>query len=393
MAWNCIIPSCSKGKYNNKAESNTREVSKKSSFQRLSFSDLSDPNSPMLADDLSNSLISSNLHVFSLAELRDITNNFSWSNLLGEGGFGPVYKGFFGEKFKHGLEPQSVAVKLLDLDGLQGYREWLVRYSTTMPWSTRMKIAHGAAKGLAFLHETDQPVIFRDFKTSNILLDADYTAKLSDFGLAKDGPEGEDTHVSTTHIVGTKGYAAPEYIMTGHLTTKSDVYGYGVVLLELLTGKRSIDRNRPNREQNLVDWARPFLKDPRKLYKIMDPKLEGQFSAKGAQRACALAYKCLSRRPNFRPTMTDVVATLEPLLGLDDWFYVPFVYIAPPDQDEKVIESKGEEKDDDDDGGCGGGGRSGWRDRIISTTMSFGNYLDVSLYKNRLVASNNCVDY
>ncbi|KAM6559374.1 hypothetical protein CsatA_028613 [Cannabis sativa] len=437
MAWNCIIPSCSKGKYNNKAESNTREVSKKSSFQRLSFSDLSDPNSPMLADDLSNSLISSNLHVFSLAELRDITNNFSWSNLLGEGGFGPVYKGFFGEKFKHGLEPQSVAVKLLDLDGLQGYREWLAeiiflgqlrhqnlvkligycceeehrllvydymprksledqlfrRYSTTMPWSTRMKIAHGAAKGLAFLHETDQPVIFRDFKTSNILLDADYTAKLSDFGLAKDGPEGEDTHVSTTHIVGTKGYAAPEYIMTGHLTTKSDVYGYGVVLLELLTGKRSIDRNRPNREQNLVDWARPFLKDPRKLYKIMDPKLEGQFSAKGAQRACALAYKCLSRRPNFRPTMTDVVATLEPLLGLDDWFYVPFVYIAPPDQDEKVIESKGEEKDDDDDGGCGGGGRSGWRDRIISTTMSFGNYLDVSLYKNRLVASNNCVDY
>ncbi|XP_040369210.1 probable serine/threonine-protein kinase PIX7 [Rosa chinensis] len=105
----------------------------------------------------------------------------------------------------------------------------LFRRSLPLPWSIRMKIALGAAKGLAFLHEeAERPVIYRDFKTSNILLDADYNAKLSDFGLAKDGPEGDKTHVST-RVMGTYGYAAPEYVMTGHLTSWSDVYSFGVV--------------------------------------------------------------------------------------------------------------------------------------------------------------------
>ncbi|KAJ6825241.1 putative serine/threonine-protein kinase PBL15 [Iris pallida] len=157
-----------------------------------------------------------------------------------------------------GLRAQAVAVKLLDVEGLQGHREWLAeviflgqlrhphlvkligyccedeerllvyefmprgslenhlfkRLSTTLPWGTRLKIAIGAAKGLAFLHGAEKPVIYRDFKTSNILLDSDFTAKLSDFGLAKMGPEGEDTHV-TTRVMGTHGYAAPEYVMTG----------------------------------------------------------------------------------------------------------------------------------------------------------------------------------
>ena len=155
------------------------------------------------------------------------------------------------------------------------------------------------------------------------------------------------------------------------------MYGYGVVLLELLTGKRSIDRNRPSREQNLVEWARPFLKDPKRHYQIMDPKLEGQFSASGAQRAAALAYKCLSRRPNCRPTMTDVITVLEPLLELNDWFFVPFVYIAPPDHDENVstdyssikekrVESEGKKDASEENSG----GRRGWRHRIKST-MSF----------------------
>ncbi|KAI8032449.1 putative serine/threonine-protein kinase PIX7 [Camellia lanceoleosa] len=116
-----------------------------------------------------------------------------------------------------------------------------------MPWGSLknhlMKIALGAAKGLAFLHEeVERPVIYRDFKTSNILLDVDYNAKLSDFGLAKDGPEGDKTHVST-RVMGTYGYAAPEYVMTGHLTSKSDVYSFGVVLLEMLTGRRSMDKS------------------------------------------------------------------------------------------------------------------------------------------------------
>ncbi|MBA0609538.1 hypothetical protein Godav_021576 [Gossypium davidsonii] len=181
-----------------------------------------------------------------------------------------------------------------------------------LPWSTRMKIALGAAKGLAFLHEADKPVIYRDFKTSNILLDLDYNAKLSDFGLAKDGPEGDKSHVST-RIMGTYGYAAPEYIMTGHLSPRSDVYSFGVVLLELLTGRKSLDKSRPAREQNLTDWALPLLKEKKKLLNIVDPRLQGDFPIKAFHKAAMLAYHCLNRNPKARPLMRDIVDSLDPL--------------------------------------------------------------------------------
>nr|GLL20715.1 serine/threonine-protein kinase At5g01020 [Ipomoea trifida] len=279
-----------------------REVTKQASFTRIPATELS---SSALSEDLSISLAGSNIHAFTLQELKVITQSFSSSNFLGEGGFGPVHKGFIDDKLRPGLKAQPVAVKLLDLDGSQGY-------SASLPWSTRMKIALGAAKGLAFLHEAEKPVIYRDFKGSNILLDSDYNAKLSDFGLAKDGPEGDDTHVST-RVMGTHGYAAPEYIMTGHLTAASDVYSFGIVLLELLTGRRAIDKTKPQREQNLADWARPQLKDPRKLRRILDPRLEGMYSEAGAQKAALLAYECLSHRSKSRPTMSMVVKTLEPL--------------------------------------------------------------------------------
>ncbi|MFS8010174.1 putative protein kinase RLK-Pelle-RLCK-VIIa-2 family [Helianthus anomalus] len=185
-------------------------------------------------------------------------------------------KGFIDDKLRpRVVEAQPVAVKLLDLDGGQGHNEWLaevtflgqlrhphlvklIGYSISLSWLTRIKIALGAAKGLAFLHGEEKPVIYRDFKTSNILLESDYTTKLLDFGLAKDGPEG--THVST-RVMGTHSYAAPEYVMTGHLTTMSDVYSFGVVLLKLLTGRRSMDKKRPSREQCLVEWARPLLRN------------------------------------------------------------------------------------------------------------------------------------
>ncbi|KAJ6364962.1 hypothetical protein OIU76_029860 [Salix suchowensis] len=141
--------------------------------------------------------VSSQLRKFSFNELKSATRNFRPESILGEGGFGCVFKGWINEngtapvKLGTGL---SVAVKTLNHDGLQGHKEWL---------------------GLTFLHEeAERPVIYRDFKTSNILLDADYNAKLSDFGLAKDGPEGDNTHVST-RVMGTYGYAAPEYVMTG----------------------------------------------------------------------------------------------------------------------------------------------------------------------------------
>ncbi|KAJ4801045.1 Protein kinase superfamily protein [Rhynchospora pubera] len=321
-------------------------------------------------EDLSITLAGSDLYVFTMSELKNATRNFSNSNFIGSGGFGPVYKGFIDEKLRPGLKPQRIAVKYLDTDGTQGHREWLaevfflgqlrnpnlvkligycyedehrmVVYEymdkgslenhlfksgafATLPWMTRMKVAVGAAKGLAFLHEAEKPVIYRDFKASNILLDPDYSAKLSDFGLAKDGPQGDETHV-TTRVMGTHGYAAPEYIMTGHLTTKSDVYSFGVVLLELLTGRRCVDKKRKPREQNLVDWARPYLKRADKLYKIMDPSLESQYSTKGAEIAAQVAYRCLSENPKSRPHMQEVVKALEPVLELKDVPIGPFVF-------------------------------------------------------------------
>jgi serine/threonine protein kinase len=189
------------------------------------------------------------------------------------------------------------------------------RTTPPLPWSARMRIALGAARGLAFLHEAQPPVIYRDFKTSNILLDEGFTAKLSDFGLAKAGPVGDSSHVST-RVMGTYGYAAPEYMMTGHLTAMSDVYTYGVVLLELLTGRRSLDRTRPPREQALADWALPVLPHKKRTMGIVDPRLvagDDDLPPRAVHKVAMLAYHCLSRNPKARPLMRDVVASLEPL--------------------------------------------------------------------------------
>ncbi|KAF4354452.1 hypothetical protein F8388_018412 [Cannabis sativa] len=337
-----------------------------------SISDLSDPSTPRnFEDSRKNAMLYTHVISFTLFELETITKSFRSDYILGEGGFGTVYKGYIDENVRVGLKSLPVAVKVLNKEGLQGHREWLTevnflgqlrhpnlvkligycceddhrllvyefmfrgslenhlfrKASIPFLWGTRMAIALGAAKGLAFLHNAERPVIYRDFKTSNILLDSvsdvlklimmDYTAKLSDFGLAKAGPQGDETHVST-RVMGTYGYAAPEYVMTGHLTARSDVYSFGVVLLELLTGRRSVDKTRPSKEQNLVEWARPKLNDKRKLLQIIDPRLENQYSVRAAQKACSLAYYCLSQNPKARPLMSDVVETLEPLQSGND---------------------------------------------------------------------------
>lgn len=124
-----------------------------------------------------------------------------------------------------------------------------------LSWYNRMKIAFGAAKGLEYLHEkANPPVIYRDLKSSNILLDEEYNPRLSDFGLAKLGPVGDKVHVSS-RVMGTYGYCAPEYARNGELTVKSDVYSFGVVLLELITGRKAIETTRPADEQILVNWV------------------------------------------------------------------------------------------------------------------------------------------
>ncbi|KAI7749795.1 hypothetical protein M8C21_012153, partial [Ambrosia artemisiifolia] len=188
-------------------------------------------------------------------------------------------------------------------------------YFQPLSWNLRIKVALGAAKGLAFLHSPEAKVIYRDFKSSNILIDSNYNAKLSDFGLAKDGPVDGKSHVST-RVMGTYGYAAPEYMATGHLTTRSDIYSFGVVLLEILTGRRCIDKNRPNGEQILVEFVKPYLTSKRRILYIMDPRLAGQYSPNVAMRAAMLATKCLLKEPKQRPTADEVVKALEQLQDL-----------------------------------------------------------------------------
>ncbi|CAN4091692.1 unnamed protein product [Withania somnifera] len=179
-----------------------------------------------------------------------------------------------------------------------------------LDWNTRMKIAAGAAKGLEYLHDkANPPVIYRDLKSSNILLDEGYHPKLSDFGLAKLGPVGDKTHVST-RVMGTYGYCAPEYAMTGQLTLKSDVYSFGVVFLELITGRKAIDNTRTHGEQNLVAWARPLFKDRRKFPKMADPLLQGRYPMRGLYQALAVAAMCLQEQASTRPLIGDVVTAL-----------------------------------------------------------------------------------
>ncbi|GAB4860233.1 Probable serine/threonine-protein kinase pbl5 [Ancistrocladus abbreviatus] len=287
---------------------------------------------------------------FTYQQLVAATDNFRADCFLGEGGFGKVYKGRLENT------NQVVAIKQLDPNGLQGVREFVVEVLTLgladhpnlvkligycaegdqrllvyeyMPlgslefhlhdlqpnqkpldWNTRMKIAAGAAKGLEYLHDKMKPpVIYRDLKCSNILLDEGYHAKLSDFGLAKVGPMGDKTHVST-RVMGTYGYCAPDYAMTGQLTFKSDIYSFGVVLLEIITGRKAIDNTKDAKEHNLVGWARPKFKDRRTFPQMVDPRLQGQYPMRGLYQALAIAAMCVQEQPNMRPQVADVVTAL-----------------------------------------------------------------------------------
>ncbi|CAM8910590.1 hypothetical protein QQ045_032034 [Rhodiola kirilowii] len=341
----------------------TGENSKKASKDRNRLSSSSSKGSsvPVTPRTEGEILKSPNLKNFSFSELKNATRNFRPDSVLGEGGFGSVFKGWIDENSLAATRPGDgtvIAVKRLNPDGFQGHKEWLTEinylgqlqhpnlvkligycleedhrlliyefmargsmenhlfrrgsYFQPLSWGIRMKIALGAARGLAFLHNAETQVIYRDFKTSNILLDSNYTAKLSDFGLARDGPTGDMSHVST-RVMGTYGYAAPEYLATGHLTAKSDIYGFGVVFLEMLSGRRAVDKNRPHGQQNLVEWAKPYLLNKRRMFRILDGRLDGQYSIDKAKQAATLALQCLAHDPRSRPSMDEVVATLEKL--------------------------------------------------------------------------------
>ncbi|MED6122115.1 hypothetical protein PIB30_036735 [Stylosanthes scabra] len=294
---------------------------------------------------------------YTFRELATATKNFRQECLLGEGGFGRVYKGVIP------ATGQTVAVKQLDRSGMNGNKEFMAEVYTLsqlnhenivnlvgycadgdqrllvyefvqgtaldkrllenkgdqppLDWYTRMKVAAAAAKGLEYLHDNaNPPIIFKDLKPSDILLDGDNNAKLFGFGLGQHG--NDKMNLAPTRVMGTYGYSAPEYVRTGQLTLKSDVYSFGVVLLELITGRQAVDTTRPNDEQNLVSWAQPIFKNPKRFPDMADPNLNKNFPEKDLNQAVAIASMCLQEEAEARPLMSDVVTALS------------FLSIVPP---------------------------------------------------------------
>lgn len=307
-------------------------------------------------EDISSHLTSNGLREFSYRDMKAATQKFRADGKLGEGGFGCVYRGYLDEETLLPTSPghgMTVAIKRLNPEGPQGPIEWeteakllgglchpnIVRLlgfcaekkkrllvyeymsrgsldnklfhnatpKQSLSWNIRMRVALDAARGLAFLHDDQQHIIYRDFKAANILLDEHYNAKLSDLGLAREFPTGEDTHV-TTRLLGTYGYAAPEYLATGHLTASCDVYSFGVGLLEILTGLRAMDEDR---QDCLVEWAMPSLRSKSTEMQIMDPSLHGDYDSRVARRVASIAKQCVNDDAKNRPTMREVVESLE----------------------------------------------------------------------------------
>ncbi|EEF44817.1 ATP binding protein, putative [Ricinus communis] len=286
--------------------------------------------------------------IFSLKELHSATNNFNYDNKLGEGGFGSVYWGQLWDgsqiavkrlkvwsnkaDMEFAVEVEILArVRHKNLLSLRGYcaegQERLIVYDympnlsllshlhgqhsaeCLLDWKRRMNIAIGSAEGIVYLHHHATPhIIHRDIKASNVLLDSDFQAQVADFGFAKLIPDGA-THV-TTRVKGTLGYLAPEYAMLGKASESCDVYSFGILLLELASGKKPLEKLNATMKRTIIDWALPLACE-RKFSELADPKLNGKFEEQELKRVVLVALMCAHSQPEKRPTMLDVVELLK----------------------------------------------------------------------------------
>ncbi|XP_049398010.1 probable LRR receptor-like serine/threonine-protein kinase At1g53430 isoform X3 [Solanum stenotomum] len=309
---------------------------------------------------------------FRLRQIKAATNNFDPANKIGEGGFGPVYKGVL-------TDGAVIAVKQLSSKSKQGNREFvneigmisalqhpnlvklhgcciegnqlLVIYEymennclaralfgrddqrLNLDWATRKRICSGIAKGLAYLHEESRlKIVHRDIKCTNVLLDKDLNAKISDFGLAKLDEE-ENTHIST-RIAGTVGYMAPEYATRGYLTDKADVYSFGVVALEIVSGKSNTSYRPKEEFVYLLDWAY-VLQEQGNLLELVDPRLGSNYSKNEAMRMINLSLLCTNLSPTLRPSMSSVVSMLEGKVPLQ----APIIKRTTSSNDEMRVKS------------------------------------------------------
>lgn len=292
---------------------------------------------------------------FPLKQLKAATNNFNSTNKLGEGGFGPVYKGLL-------PDGTVIAVKQLSSRSRQGDREFLNEIAMIsclqhpnlvklygcciegdqlllvyeylennnlanalfgsgnsqliLDWPTRYKIGIGIARGLAFLHEESRlKIVHRDIKSTNVLLDGELNAKISDFGLARLN-EDEKSHIST-RVAGTIGYMAPEYALWGYLSDKADVYSFGVVILEIVSGKNNNSYMPSNDCICLLDWACK-LQQTKNYEELIDTSLGSEVNKDEAERMVKVALMCTNASPTLRPMMSEVVAMLEERLAIPD---------------------------------------------------------------------------
>ncbi|GAY35551.1 hypothetical protein WN944_025247 [Citrus x changshan-huyou] len=295
--------------------------------------------------------------VISVDELKEKTDNFGTNSLIGEGSYGRVYFGVL-------RSGRAAAIKKLD-SSKQPDQEFLAQVSMVsrlknenvvelvgyyvdgplrvlayehaskgslhdilhgkkgvkgakpgpiLSWAQRVKIAVGAARGLEYLHVKAEPrIIHRNIKSSNVLLFDDDIAKISDFDLSNQAPDAA-ARLHSTRVLGTFGYHAPEYAMTGQMSSKSDVYSFGVVLLELLTGRKPVDHTLPRGQQSLVTWATPKLSED-KVKQCVDTKLGGEYPPKAIAKMAAVAALCVQYEADFRPNMGIVLKALQPLLN------------------------------------------------------------------------------